>query len=308
MNPAPWRGIFLFTCILFMGITSKQSPIIENQIFSILLPSWNNLPYLQLCIRSIKAHSDLAHQIIVVINEGKDGTLDWVKSQEDLTYIYSEENLGICIGLNEAAKLAQTDYLLYINDDMYVLPHWDKILWDTIQQIGHTKFMLSATMIEPSDTGNPCAAVQDYGNSIETFQEDKLLEQFAEIKKQDWNGSTWPPNVMHKSLWNKVGGMSEEFSPGMYSDPDLSMKLWQAGVRYFKGVGESKVYHFGSRSTKRLTKNVGREIFLKKWKITSGTFTKYYLRRGQLFEGELKEAQVPLFVKLKNYLKYLQVR
>ncbi len=31
--------------------------------------------------------------------------------------------------------------------------------------------------------------------------------------------------------------MSEEFSPGMYSDPDLSMKLWQEGVRYFKGIG-----------------------------------------------------------------------
>ena len=47
--------------------------------FSIVIPSWNNLAYLQLCIDSIKKHSKYTHQIIVHINEGVDGTLDWVK-------------------------------------------------------------------------------------------------------------------------------------------------------------------------------------------------------------------------------------
>lgn len=286
-----------------MHIEKKQSEQNPAHIFSILLPSWNNLPYLQLCIKSILAHSALPHQIIIIINEGKDGTLEWVKSQTDLDYIYSEENLGICIGLNQAAKIANTNYLLYINDDMYVLPNWDQLLWDEINQIGHNNFMLSATMIEPSETGNPCVVVQDYGNSIETFEEEKLLKEYSNFQKQDWNGSTWPPNVMHKSIWEKVGGMSEEFSPGMYSDPDLSMKFWQAGVRYFKGLGRSKVYHFGSRSTKRLKKNVGREIFLKKWKITSGTFSKYYLRRGEKWQGELPATKIPFWVRFKNLLK-----
>lgn len=291
-----------------MDIQKRQSPPDENNVFSIMLPTWNNLPYLQLCVRSIVEHSALAHQIIVVINEGSDGTLEWVKSQEHLSYIYAKQNLGICTGLNEAAKIAQTDLLLYINDDMYVLPNWDKVLWEDIQQIGHNNFMLSSTMIEPTETGNACVVVQDYGNSIETFKEEKLISEFQNFEKQDWNGSTWPPNVMHKNLWQNVGGMSEEFSPGMYSDPDLSMKFWQTGVRHFKGVGKSKVYHFGSRSTKRLKKNVGREIFLKKWKITSSTFTKYYLRRGESWQGILPEVKIPLHAKLKNYLKYLKAQ
>ena len=286
-----------------MNIQKRLLPKKQNEIFSILLPSWNNLPYLQLCIKSIRKHSNLDHQIIVIINEGKDGTLDWVLTQDDLSYIYSKENLGICVGLNEAAKLAHTDYLLYINDDMYALPSWDKHLWDEIQQIGHNNFMLSATMIEPTNTGNACVIVQDFGGNIESFKEKELLSDFKNLKKADWNGSTWPPNAMHKSMWDKVGGMSEEFSPGMYSDPDLSMKFWQAGVRYFRGLGDSKVYHFGSRSTKRLKKNIGRETFLKKWKITSGTFSKYYLRRGNTWVGELPEASVPIWVKLMNLLK-----
>ena len=44
----------------------------------------------------------------------------------------------------------------------------------------------------------------------------------------------------------KVGGFSEEFSPGAGSDPDLNMKLWNEGVRIFKCLNQSRVYHFGS--------------------------------------------------------------
>ena len=31
-----------------------------------------------------------------------------------------------------------------------------------------------------------------------------------------------------------MGGFSEEFFPGTGSDPDLNIKLWNAGVRIFK--------------------------------------------------------------------------
>ena len=33
-------------------------------------------------------------------------------------------------------------------------------------------------------------------------------------------------HLIHRDLWNKVGGFSEEFYPGTGSDPDLNMKLW----------------------------------------------------------------------------------
>jgi hypothetical protein len=98
-----------------------------------------------------------------------------------------------------------------------------------------------------------------------------------------------------------VGGYSTEFSPGMYSDPDFSMKLWQAGVRNFKGVGKSRVYHFMSKSTKKLTKKInGSNIFLQKWGVTSNLFTRFYLNRGSLWEGSLKEPHNTIRLKLKG--------
>ena len=47
-------------------------------MFSILIPSYNNLEYLKLCINSIIKNSKHNHQIIVHVNIGNDGTLDYL--------------------------------------------------------------------------------------------------------------------------------------------------------------------------------------------------------------------------------------
>jgi hypothetical protein len=67
----------------------------------------------------------------------------------------------------------------------------------------------------------------------------------------------------------------------MYSDPDFSMKLWQAGVRNFKGIAASMVYHFQSKSTGRVEKNDGRKQFASKWGIPASYFYKNMLQMGK---------------------------
>ena len=100
-----------------------------------------------------------------------------------------------------------------------------------------------------------------------------------------------------------MGGYSVEFSPGMYSDPDFSMKLWKAGVRLFKGLGASRVYHFGSVSVKRAKKNAGYHTFISKWGMTSGTFSQHYLRRGEPFSDKNFTPGINASLKVKGVLK-----
>jgi len=271
--------------------------------YTILIPSWNNLPYLRLCLRSLKEHSAFDHQIVVLLNESRDGSLAWIKSQEDIDYIYSPKNIGICYGLNLCRSLVKTEYLVYFNDDMYALPDWDRQLEHVRKQIDSSQYLLSATMIEPADTGNPCVIVQDYGQDLESFREEQLLASFTQYDKADWSGSTWPPILMPLHLWDLVGGMSIEFHPGMYSDPDLSMKLWQTGTRYFRGIAKSRVYHFGSKSTGRVRHNKGRYAFLSKWGITPKFFTEKFLQRGQDFKGLLPDYQMSFADRWINYMK-----
>ncbi len=273
--------------------------------FALLIPTWNNLDYLKLCVNSIRKNSFYEVQIIVIVNEGTDGTLQWVAEQKELDYVYSEENIGICFALNISRSLIKSEYIVYVNDDMYLLPGWDRELDKEISNIGTKSFMLSSTMIEPIDTGNKSVVVKNYGTGLNDFNEEQLLKDRHSLARDDWSGSSWPPNVVHVDIWDLVGGLSIEFSPGMGSDPDFAKKLYEAGVRYFKGVGSSLVYHFGSKSTGRIRKNNGRDIFMHKWGITQSTFNKKCLQRGEPFNGEVKMPVLSLFERLTNKMKII---
>ncbi len=254
-------------------------------MFSILIPSWNNLSFLKLCIESIEKNSAYKHEILIHVNDGSDGTLEWVR-QKGYKHTHSEENIGVCYALNGLRPLATTDYIMFMNDDMYVCPGWDTALVEEIKRIGHKMFFLSSTLIQPRPFFcKSVIAPANYGETVESFDEERLLREYATLPHGDWMGATWPPNVVHKDLWDLVGGYSIEFSPGMYSDPDFSAKLWMAGVRLFKGVDSSRVYHFEARSTHRIVKNDGSLQFLRKWGITSGSFIRDILHRGEPFDA-----------------------
>lgn len=257
-------------------------------MFSILIPSWNSLTYLKCCILSIQKNSFFTHEIIVHVNDGSDGTLEWL-NEMGIVYTHSLENIGICKAMNLAFEKSTKDYIMYMNDDMYCTHHWDKPLYDMIQLLGDELFMLSSTMIEPTDTNNPCVIVKNYGQDILAFKEDLLQLEVATMSFPNWNGSTWPPNVVSRSSWERIKGFSEEFSPGMSSDDDFSMKMWQIGCRYFIGIGDSLVYHFQCKSTGRIVKNNGRKQFVAKWKIYQSAFHHYYIKRGSKYVGKLSE-------------------
>lgn len=173
----------------------------------------------------------------------------------------------------------------YLNDDMYVLPFWDKVLYDEIEKLSDNYFFLSATSIQPH-TQSASTILANYGDSIETFQEDKLLKEYMNYKINDWMGATIPPNIVHRDIWDLVGGYSIEYSPGMYSDPDFTAKLYMCGVRFMKGLQASRIYHFETKSTTRIRKNCGQMQFLLKWGMTSSTFRKVFTYKGKDFKSQ----------------------
>jgi len=265
-------------------------------MFAIIIPTWNNLGFVKLCVESIRKNSAYDHQVILHINDGSDGTLAWAREQ-GLDHTHSADNVGICIAVNEAGGLAKKDYIVYMNDDMYVCPEWDTHLATAIKEAGTDNFMLSATMIEPGFSGNPCVIHHDFGTEIAAFNEAELLKLCNTLEKADWNGATWPPTLVHRKYWNITGGYSIELSPGVSSDDDFAMKMWAAGCRIFRGVGKSRVYHFQSKSTLRIKKNNGRKQFLMKWGINQSTFNKHFTRRGTAYKGQLAEPDAAVLKK-----------
>ena len=258
-------------------------------MFSIIIPTFNNLKYLKICIESIKKNSHFNHEIIPHVNEGSDGTINYLKNK-NILFTHTSYNSGICTGMNMAANIAKTKYILYAHDDFYFCPKWVLVLKSELDKISHNKFYLSGTMINNGQIDLDC------GNTLESFNEKKLLNEVDNANFYDFQGSTWAPHLIHKDMWDKVGGFSEEFFPGTGSDPDLNMKLWKEGVRIFKGINNFKVYHFGSIVTRKYKNHPtiktesgsrGAKIFLLKWGISINFFKKYIINSDTKYLGEL---------------------
>ena len=253
-------------------------------MFSIIIPTFNNLNYLKLCIESIKKNSEYDHELLFHINEGSDGSLEYIKEKK-YKYSYSKNNQGVCVAFNEAAKLAKNNYIVLAHDDMYFCPGWDTVFYNELKNTLTKNFFLSGTMVQNFGT----YIKLDCGKTYENFNERKLLKELPQIKFDDFQGTHWQPSLIPLETWNKVGGFSLEFSPGIGSDPDFNMKLWKIGVRIFKGLGNCRVYHFSSVTLRRKVWNNGAKTFLLKWGITIKFFRKYYLKTNTAFDGELKE-------------------
>ena len=86
-------------------------------MFSIVIPTFNNYEYLKLCINSIKKNSKYDHEIILHINNGNDGSLDYAVKNK-IKYSFSKNNIGLCTSINLASKLSTHKYILYSHDDM----------------------------------------------------------------------------------------------------------------------------------------------------------------------------------------------
>jgi len=278
-------------------------------MFSILIPSFNNLEYLKTCIDSLKKNSEYAHQIIVHINVGIDGSLQYVK-ENNIEYTYSEDNIGMPKALNKSSKLANFDYILISHDDFYFCPGWDTEFVKEINNIKHNNFYLSGTMVGAGQIEF------DAGQTVDNFNETKLLNNLDNIKTFDFQGTTKCPGLVHKDIWEKVGGWSEEFSPTGGDDTDFAMKLWKMNIRIFKGLGKSLAYHFGSITTRKKDKSLftylgsrGNKIFLKKWGVSINFFEKVYLKSGLDKNKKLifNKYHAPLTDPIKNLNYYIDL-
>ena len=266
-------------------------------MFSVIIPTFNNLEFLKLCLNSLKKNSKYDHEIVVHVNDGSDGTLDFIKKSK-IKYTYSDKNEGVCVAFNKGANISSKEFLVLGHDDMYFCPDWDIEFNNELNKIKHKDFFISGTMVQYFNG----LIDFDCGKNPKDFDEDKVLYELPKIDCNDFQGTHWQPSLIAKSTWDSVNGFSEEFSPGLGSDPDFNMKLWKRGVRIFKGLGKCRVYHFSSISLRKKAWNNGAKTFLLKWGISIKFFKKHYLKSGEKYMGPLSEPKKN-FIYLIDFLK-----
>lgn len=257
--------------------------------FSIIIPTWKNLRYLELALKSIRRNSAADHEVIVFFNEFDAECERWLGGRK-VIYERSEKNLGVCGAVNRAAAGASADYIVFMNDDMYVLPGWDTALAPYL--VRSDKLWLSGTAIEAGEATACYIGGQDYGDSPDNFREDDLLRDCEKLRRPYDVVSTWTPILIPRANWEAIRGFDENYFPGYGSDPDLAMKMYDYGCRHFIGVGSCLVYHFSRRTISRfdgMALTDPKAYFRKKWGFSWRYFLNRLIFRDSVITPKLQE-------------------
>jgi GT2 family glycosyltransferase len=267
-------------------------PSLDLVRFSIVIPTWKNLVYLDAAYRSLRAHSAVDHEIIVFFNDVDADSARWA-DDKDVQVLSDTTNVGVCAAVNRAVARASCDHVCFFNDDMIALPGWDTELARYL--VPGAVQWLSGTAVEPGKA-TPCyIGDQDYGRSIETLDEAGVVAACDDLRRPYNIVSTWTPLLVRKVDWDAVGGFDEAYFPGYGSDPDLAMKFYRRGCRTFIGVGSSLVYHFSRRTISRFdTADVvdPKRLFQQKWGLRWRKFFRKQLFRDKLIGPEVLERTV----------------
>jgi len=208
--------------------------------FSILLPTYNMLPWLKICIRSIQKNSRLDNQICIHVDGSTDETAHWL-TEQGIAYTIASHK-GMYSAWNKAAEQATKDYLFQGEDDLYFCPGWDVNLAKWLEKI-EKDTVIVARLIEPFPGSFP--PIVDCGRTPEDFNESKLLRWAQDNSEHKLIKQAFGLWTISRKIWNKIGGYDTAYDPTGVGNGDLKMKFCtQAGIKRFRLASDVQMYHF----------------------------------------------------------------
>jgi glycosyltransferase involved in cell wall biosynthesis len=220
-------------------------------MISILIPTYNNVKYMDWCLKSLRENTSSPLQILVHGNCSGNELKEVCKKWDVDHYQSSSDNLGIAIPTNQLAKHAIHEFITYGNDDIYYGKNWNISLLGKVRSDIFYQY-LTPVMFERQYNNPSMNAPNDFGDSPENFREAEFNNTWMEKRriKEDII-SCWGPPFMHRDLWFEIGGFNEQYYPGWGTDSDLVAEIYFRAKRgnkpyEFHGVCDSPLYHIQS--------------------------------------------------------------
>jgi glycosyltransferase involved in cell wall biosynthesis len=220
---------------------------------SFIIPSRNNLKYLQQAVYSILRYYKDRHDLVLLDDASTDGTWEWIESLSEPNIIkYRNEGpdrVGHTILYDKGVELSRTEVFTIFHADMITTPnHIPNLLKHLKPQT-----VVSATRIEPPlHPPGPEKFVKAYGFEPEEF--DKIsFESFTKSQEQiDCDRITdgiFAPWCMYKQDFQAIGGHDPLFAPMELEDSDIFNRMFLAGYQLIQSR-DSFVYHMTCRGSR----------------------------------------------------------
>lgn len=213
---------------------------------SIVIPVYNNILDTLLCIVSIlDAEGDATFEIIVADDGSKDATTQIIPLIGGcVRHVRHARNHGFLGNCNAAAAHARGKYILLLNNDTLVMPHWLDALLDPFtrfERVGLT----GAKLINWNGTLQEAGGIYWRDGSAWNFGRDQVARapQFSYLKDVDYISGA--AICLPSEIWLEMDGFDPLFSPAYCEDSDLAFRLRAAGYRTLLTPDAEVIHHEG---------------------------------------------------------------
>tara|TARA_B110000240_G_C13459725_1_gene436132 strand:+ start:412 stop:1608 length:1197 start_codon:yes stop_codon:yes gene_type:complete len=226
-----------------------------------VIPSRNNLEFLQLAYKSIR-DLETKHEILVLNDASTDGTQEWIDSlgDDDLIVHHNPgpERIGIVGMFDKGIEMARTDIIMAFHADMVAAPKLDENI------LKHLKrgTVVSATRVEPPlHPAGPEKITMNFHIGKECEADNFDHKSFIDwcntigLSNTKTTEGIFAPWCMYKDDFLAVGGHDELFAPQSKEDSDIFNRFQLNGYKFIQ-PWNALVYHFTSRGS-RFNKHAG---------------------------------------------------
>jgi len=241
-------------------------------MISIIIPTYRNPKYLDICLQSAIEQADSVNEIIVAVDgfiEESQEVLD--KYSKHISVLNLGQNQGMQSALNLGVMNASNEIIFIVNDDNVFCSGFDTVIKDSLGP----KHVLTLNQIEPTGPGMFHFQVKDFGSNPEEFKYKEFIEFEKTIKenKMTPDGGIFP-FAMSKKDYMIVGGFDTMYNSPFICDWDFFLKLDLNNIEFTR-THNAHLYHFGSTATKngnegekfKASEHPAKSVYAYKWGI-----------------------------------------
>ncbi len=231
---------------------------------SFIVSAHNCVDLTRTMIQTLLETVDLdTHELILIDDASTDETPRYFESLADnCITLRNEKNLGFSESNNRAAQHARGEYLLFLNNDLELLPGW----LEPMLELNQSRLKVGAI---GNIQRNRATGLVDHAGIF--FDLEGMPTHAWKTRKRlppgDWserNALTGACFLIKRALFESMGGFDTDYRNGM-EDVDLCVRLKEKGLRLFVSH-QSVIYHHVSSSPGRHTHNSRNStLFRKRW-------------------------------------------
>ena len=256
-------------------LAGAAAPATDAPDVSIIIPVHNALVCTLTCLAALlDLPTGFRYEIIIADDASRPaGQAVLREIGGPVRHVAQKRNLGFIRNCNAAAEAARGRYLVFLNNDTFVLPGWLDALIATLQA-DLTIGLVGSRLLNDDGTLQEAGGIiwQDGSGWNYGRGQDPRIPAAGFVRDVDFcSGASL---AIARSLWRKLGGFDTRYAPAYFEDSDLAFRVRASGRRVVYQPFSEVVHHEGCSHGRDLTsggkawqaRNVS--LFTARWRET----------------------------------------